>query len=90
MVQVLSRMVVITNVGITHSKSIRYLMLTLSNLRVIFSKAYSVIECASCHRGMSRTAEILHKMSDKELRDIGITRGEIYSRLKENCKGCCK
>ena len=76
--------------ALTYSKTIRYLMLTLSNLRGIFSKAYSVIECVSCHRGMSKTAEILHKMSDKQLRDIGMTRGEIYSRLKENCKGCCK
>ena len=65
-------------------------MLTLSNLRGILSKTYSVIECASCHRGMSKTAEILHRMSDAELRDIGMTRGEIYSRLKENCKECCK
>lgn len=76
--------------ALTYSKTIRYLMLTLSNLRGMLSKAYSVIECVSCHRGMSKTAEILHKMSDKQLRDIGMTRGEIYSRLKENCKECCK
>ena len=76
--------------ALTYSKTIRYIMLTLSNLRVMLSKAYSVIECASCHRGMNKTAEILHRMSDKELRDIGMTRGEIYSRLKDNCKECCK
>jgi len=76
--------------ALTYSKTMRYLMLTLSNLRGMLSKAYSVIECVSCHYGMSKTAEILCKMTDRELRDIGLTRGEIYSRLKENCKESCK
>jgi len=84
-VQVLSRMVVITNVGITYSKTIRYLMLTLSNLRVMLSKTYSVIECASCLRGMQRTSQILHSLTDQQLKDIGMRREEIDKKLRSIC-----
>ena len=43
MVQVLSRMVVITHVGPIYSKTIRYIMLTLSNLRVRLIVLLSVL-----------------------------------------------
>jgi uncharacterized protein YjiS (DUF1127 family) len=37
-------------------------------------------------KSRQRTADlfILHNLSDKELRDIGITRGEIVQRVYEN------
>jgi len=69
----------------TYSKTIRYIELTLSNLRGMLSKTYSVIECASCLRGMQRTSKILHSLTDQQLKDIGMRREEIDKKLRGIC-----